>query len=51
MNRPNGEPEEIWLKDLPTEYYRLNFLADTGSTALQKEIMYIWHGCVQFVDD
>ena len=38
MNRPNGEPEEILLKDLPTEYYRLNFLADTGSTALQKEM-------------
>ena len=38
MNRPNGEPEEILLKNLPTEYYRLNFLTDTGSTALQKEM-------------
>ena len=23
MNRPNGEPEEILLKDLPTEYYKM----------------------------
>ena len=38
MNRPNGEPEEILLKNLPAEYYRLNFLTDTGSTALQKEM-------------
>ena len=38
MNRPNGEPEEILLENLPTEYYRLNFLVDTGSTTLQKEM-------------
>lgn len=38
MNRPNGEPEEILLENLPAECYRLNFLVDTGSTTLQKEM-------------
>ena len=38
MNRPNGEPEEILLENLPTEYYRLSFLVDTGSTHLKKEM-------------
>ena len=38
MNRPNGEPEEILLKDLPTEYYRLNFLVDTGDEHIKREM-------------
>ena len=38
MNRPNGEPEEILLKDLPTEYYRLNFLVDTGDENIKREM-------------
>jgi len=38
MNRPNGEPEEILLENLPTEYYRLSFLVDTGSAHLKKEM-------------
>ena len=38
MNRPNGEPEEIQLKDLPTEYYRLNFLVDTGDENIKREM-------------
>ena len=37
MNNPNGEPEEILLKDLPKEYYRLQFLVDTKSEHIKKE--------------
>ena len=37
MNKPNGEPEQVFLKDLPKEYYRLQFLVDTGNVNLQKE--------------
>lgn len=37
MNNPNGEPEEILLKDLGKEYYRLSFLVDTKSEHLKKE--------------
>lgn len=37
MNNPNGEPEEILLKDLPKEYYRLSFLVDTKNDHLKKE--------------
>ena len=38
MNKPNSEPEQILLKDLPKEYYRLQFLVDTGSEHLKKEM-------------
>ncbi len=38
MNNPNGEPEQIFLKDLPKEFYRLQFLVDTGSEHLKKEM-------------
>ena len=37
MNNPNGEPEEILLKDLGKEYYRLSFLVDTKNEHLKKE--------------
>lgn len=37
MNNPNGEPEEILLKDLPKEYYRLQFLVDVKSDHIKKE--------------
>ena len=37
MNNPNGEPEEILLKDLPKEYYRLTFLVDSKSDHIKKE--------------
>lgn len=37
MNNPNGEPEEILLKDLPKEYYRLQFLVDSKSDHIKKE--------------
>ena len=38
MNQPNGEPEEILLKDLATEYYRLKFLVDAQSEHISKEM-------------
>lgn len=37
MNNPNGEPEEILLKDLAKEYYRLQFLVDSKSDHIKKE--------------
>ena len=36
MNNPNGEPEEMLLKDLPKEYYRLSFSVDTKNEHLKK---------------
>lgn len=38
MNRPNGEPEEILLENLPTEYYRMNFLVDAGDANIKREM-------------
>lgn len=38
MEQPNGEPEEIFLKDLSTDYYRLQFLVDTKAEHLKKEM-------------
>lgn len=38
MNKPNAEPEQIFLKDLHKEYYRLNFLVDTGNEHIKKEM-------------
>ncbi len=38
MEKPNGEPEQIFLQDLPKEFYRLQFLVDTGSEHLKKEM-------------
>lgn len=38
MERPNGEPEVIYLKDLEKEYYRLQFLVDTGNSDVKKEM-------------
>ncbi len=38
MENPNGEPEEILLKNLEKEYYRLSFITDTGSLHLKKEM-------------
>ena len=37
MERPNGEPEVIYLKDLEEDYYRLQFLVDTENTDIKKE--------------
>ena len=38
MERPTGEPESLLLENLGTEYYRLNFLTNTGDTSIQKEM-------------
>lgn len=38
MENPTGEPEEILLENLATEYYRLQFLVDTGSSHIKKEM-------------
>ncbi|MGI6014397.1 MAG: DNA methyltransferase [Oscillospiraceae bacterium] len=38
MERPSGEPEEILLEHLETEYYRLQFLVESGNEHLQREM-------------
>ena len=38
MEQPNGEPEAIRLENLGREYYRLNFLVDSRSEHLSKEM-------------
>ncbi|MCM1316518.1 MAG: methylase, partial [Prevotella sp.] len=38
MEKPNCEPEQIFLKDLPKEYYRQQFLVDTGNDNIRKEM-------------
>ena len=38
MEKPNGEPELIFLKDLPKDYYRLQFLVDTGNDSIKREM-------------
>lgn len=38
MEKPNGEPEQIFLKDLAKDYYRLQFLVETGNENLKKEM-------------
>ena len=37
MNNPNGEPEEVLLKDLGKEYYRLSFIVDAKNEHIKKE--------------
>ena len=38
MEQPNGEPEQIMLRDLGKEYYRLMFLVDAKNEHLSKEM-------------
>ena len=38
MEQPNGDPEVLMLEDLEKEYYRLNFLVDTGDENIKKEM-------------
>ena len=38
MENPNSEPEEIFLKDLEKEYYRLQFIVDNEKEHLKKEM-------------
>ncbi len=37
MEKPNGEPESILLKDLEKEYYRLQFLVDKEDENIKRE--------------
>lgn len=38
MEKPNGEPEQIFLKDLEKDYYRLQFIVKSGSENLKREM-------------
>jgi len=38
MERPGGEPEQILLENLPTEYYRLSFLVNSENEHLKREM-------------
>lgn len=38
MEKPNCDPEEILLENLPKEYYRLQFLVDTGDENIRQEM-------------
>ena len=38
MGKPNCEPEQIFLKNLPKEYYRLQFLVDSGVSIFSSKI-------------
>ena len=38
MERPTGDPEVIYLKDLGEEYYRLQFLVEQDNAHIQKEM-------------
>ena len=38
MERPQGEPEVIELENLENEYYRLQFLVDSGNEHLKREM-------------
>ncbi len=38
MEKPNGEPEIIFLQDFPKEYYRMQFLVDSGSELMKQEM-------------
>ena len=38
MERPTGEPEVIFLKDLEKEYYRLQFLVDAEDRHVKREM-------------
>lgn len=38
MEHPQRDPEEIWLRDLPTQYHRLEFLVKKQDVTLQQEM-------------
>ena len=38
MEYPRNDPESILLKDLPKEYYRLQFLVDAGNANIKREM-------------
>ena len=37
MEKPNGKPEQVLLADLEKDYFRLNFLVNTGSEHVSRE--------------
>ncbi len=37
LENPQGEPEQIFLKDLPKEFYRLQFLVDQKNENIRRE--------------
>ena len=41
MEKPNGEPEQIFLKDLAKEYYRLSFIVDTEKEHIKRKWKYL----------
>lgn len=38
MEKPTGQPEKMLLSDLPTDYYRLQFLVDIDNSKIKKEM-------------
>ena len=38
MENPNGEPQEVLLKDLHKEFYRLEFITELGNKHIEKEM-------------
>ncbi|MGI6356831.1 MAG: DNA methyltransferase [Lentisphaeria bacterium] len=38
MEKPSEEPQEIKLAEFPKEYYRLDFLVESGNTHLKREM-------------
>lgn len=38
VERPNDDPQELLLENLPKEYYRLNFLVKTNDEHIKKEL-------------
>ncbi len=38
MERPTGDPEIVWLKDLEKDYYRLQFLVKKGDDHIRREM-------------
>ncbi len=37
MNKPGGDPEKVLLKNLETDYYRLQFLVESGNEHIKRE--------------
>ena len=38
MEKPHGEPEQIFLKDFSRDYYRMQFLVETDSETIKREM-------------
>ena len=42
MNKPQSEPEIVYLKDLEEDYYRLNFLVDQKDNYVKNLLKYLF---------